>query len=385
MTTTTAEALQRHDPGGETPQRPPSSPGSSSTATRGGASPSATPPAGTPSRSAARRPSPGTPGRPPGAPPPTRRGRGARRVRLRPRPGRPPHRLHRVGRAAGRGRGGGGPGGRAGRGWTRGCGPCRVRRGQRIGARPGQPAALRAHLHVQGRRPPRPRPAPPAVRKRKQWLLYVDRWLLCLTWQGASAPAYEHWFAMANQSFLTFEIPQALWFFTDRELLATLPGGRDGGAAGPAGPVGTAGKSAPPALSREPARCRRRGGRRGAPGAGGRGAAGGVGLRAALRLLRPRARPLLRQLLDLAQHGRGGGRLRLPEGGRPGRRLPGADPGDRPVRVRPGPRRRAVPAAPPWSTRGGPRCAARTAPCAASRGASSGSPGCWWGPSPSAC
>jgi hypothetical protein len=69
--------------------------------------------------------------------------------------------------------------------------------------------------------------APPAVRKRKQWLLYVDRWLLCLTWQGATAAAYERWFAMANQSFLTFEIPQALWFFTDRELLATLPGRGD--------------------------------------------------------------------------------------------------------------------------------------------------------------
>ena len=102
--------------------------------------------------------------------------------------------------------------------------------------------------------------APPAERKRKQWLLYVDRWLLCLTWQGASAPAYEHWFAMANQSFLTFEIPQALWFFTDRELLATLPRPE---------PVGRRGrgdggeKYAPPALSREPARCRRRGG---APG-----------------------------------------------------------------------------------------------------------------------
>ena len=42
---------------------------------------------------------------------------------------------------------------------------------------------------------------PPAVRKRKQWLLYVDRWLQCLTWQGATARAYEYWFAMANQSF----------------------------------------------------------------------------------------------------------------------------------------------------------------------------------------
>jgi hypothetical protein len=78
----------------------------------------------------------------------------------------------------------------------------------------------------------------PAVRKRKQWLLYVDRWLLCLTWQGASAGAYEHWFAMANQSFLTFEIPQALWFSTDRALLATLPPAGEPGEPGEPGERG---------------------------------------------------------------------------------------------------------------------------------------------------
>ena len=66
------------------------------------------------------------------------------------------------------------------------------------------------------------RDAPAAVRKRKQWLLYVDRWLICVTWQGSSIEEYEYWFAMANQSFLTFEIPEALWFATDRELLAQL-------------------------------------------------------------------------------------------------------------------------------------------------------------------
>ena len=61
-----------------------------------------------------------------------------------------------------------------------------------------------------------------AVRKRKQWLLYVDTWLICLTWQGSSVAEYEYWFAMANHSFLTFELPQALWFYTDRELLGQL-------------------------------------------------------------------------------------------------------------------------------------------------------------------
>ena len=63
---------------------------------------------------------------------------------------------------------------------------------------------------------------PGAVRKRKQWLLYVDKWLICLTWQGSSVETYRYWFAMANQSFLTFELPEALWFHTDRELLAQL-------------------------------------------------------------------------------------------------------------------------------------------------------------------
>jgi len=63
---------------------------------------------------------------------------------------------------------------------------------------------------------------PGVVRKRKQWLLYVDKWLICLTWQGSSVEEYRYWFAMANQSFLTFELPTALWFYTDRELLAQL-------------------------------------------------------------------------------------------------------------------------------------------------------------------
>jgi hypothetical protein len=60
------------------------------------------------------------------------------------------------------------------------------------------------------------------VRKRKQWLLYVEKWLICLTWQGSTVEEYRYWFAMANQSFLTFELPTALWFYTDRDLLAQL-------------------------------------------------------------------------------------------------------------------------------------------------------------------
>lgn len=61
------------------------------------------------------------------------------------------------------------------------------------------------------------------LRKRKQWLMYVDTWLMCLTWQGSNLEEYEYWFNMVNHSFLTFEIPQALWFATDRDLSAVRP------------------------------------------------------------------------------------------------------------------------------------------------------------------
>jgi hypothetical protein len=55
-------------------------------------------------------------------------------------------------------------------------------------------------------------------RKRKQWVMYVDTWLMCVTWQGSSPEAYKHWLALANYSFNTFQIPEALWFATDRDL-----------------------------------------------------------------------------------------------------------------------------------------------------------------------
>ena len=65
------------------------------------------------------------------------------------------------------------------------------------------------------------------TRKRKQWLLYVDTWLMCLTWQGSSPETYAYWMPMANQSFLTFEIPEALWFATDRDLATARSGGAE--------------------------------------------------------------------------------------------------------------------------------------------------------------
>src|SRR5262245_49790841 len=56
-----------------------------------------------------------------------------------------------------------------------------------------------------------------AIRKRKQWLFYVDTWLMVLTWQGSSPEEYEYWLAMANYCFATFTLPEALWFATDPE------------------------------------------------------------------------------------------------------------------------------------------------------------------------
>ena len=57
------------------------------------------------------------------------------------------------------------------------------------------------------------------LRKRKSWMLYVDRWLIVMTYQGSSVEEYGYWFAMANYSFATFYLPEALWFATDRDLV----------------------------------------------------------------------------------------------------------------------------------------------------------------------
>ncbi len=56
------------------------------------------------------------------------------------------------------------------------------------------------------------------VRRRKLWILYVDKWLIVLTFQGSSLEAYDHWLAMANYSFDTFNVPAELWFSVDRDL-----------------------------------------------------------------------------------------------------------------------------------------------------------------------
>ena len=56
------------------------------------------------------------------------------------------------------------------------------------------------------------------TRKRKVWAMYVDKWLMVLTYQGETVDEWEHWYGMANQSFHHFVIPTELWFATDREI-----------------------------------------------------------------------------------------------------------------------------------------------------------------------
>jgi hypothetical protein len=56
------------------------------------------------------------------------------------------------------------------------------------------------------------------IRKRKVWAMYVGKWLMVLTYQGETVEEWEHWYAMANQSFFHFVIPPELWFTMERDL-----------------------------------------------------------------------------------------------------------------------------------------------------------------------
>ena len=49
-------------------------------------------------------------------------------------------------------------------------------------------------------------------------MLYVDRWMMVLTFHGATVEEYHYWLAMVNHSFDTFTLPEELWFATDRDL-----------------------------------------------------------------------------------------------------------------------------------------------------------------------
>jgi hypothetical protein len=62
-----------------------------------------------------------------------------------------------------------------------------------------------------------------ATRKRKVWIMYVDKWQIVLTYQGESPEEYEYWLPMGNYAFFHFNIPQELWFATDRDLNQPSP------------------------------------------------------------------------------------------------------------------------------------------------------------------
>lgn len=58
------------------------------------------------------------------------------------------------------------------------------------------------------------------VRQRRVWTLYVDTWRIVLVWQGSTPDEYAYWLPMGNYAFATFDLPEALWFATDRDLRA---------------------------------------------------------------------------------------------------------------------------------------------------------------------
>lgn len=62
-----------------------------------------------------------------------------------------------------------------------------------------------------------------ATRKRKTWIMYVDTWQIVLTYQGESPEEYEYWLPMGNYAFMHFNVPEALWFATDRDLNKPSP------------------------------------------------------------------------------------------------------------------------------------------------------------------
>jgi hypothetical protein len=59
------------------------------------------------------------------------------------------------------------------------------------------------------------------TRKWRQWVMYVDHWMIVVTYQAQNPVEYDYWYAMINHSFLTFNIPQELWFAVDRNLAGT--------------------------------------------------------------------------------------------------------------------------------------------------------------------
>jgi len=61
------------------------------------------------------------------------------------------------------------------------------------------------------------------IRKRKVWFLYVDTWQMVVCFQGESPEEYQYWLPMGNYAFALFQLPEALWFATDRDLAGLMP------------------------------------------------------------------------------------------------------------------------------------------------------------------
>jgi hypothetical protein len=57
-----------------------------------------------------------------------------------------------------------------------------------------------------------------ALRKRRIWIMYVDRFLIVFAYQGESVEDYDFWLPMGNTMFFHMKIPDSFWFATDRDL-----------------------------------------------------------------------------------------------------------------------------------------------------------------------
>jgi hypothetical protein len=55
------------------------------------------------------------------------------------------------------------------------------------------------------------------TRKRKVWYTYAANWLLVIAYQGETVAEYDYWLPMGNYLFMTFDLPEVLWFATDRD------------------------------------------------------------------------------------------------------------------------------------------------------------------------
>src|SRR5690606_36046114 len=77
------------------------------------------------------------------------------------------------------------------------------------------------------------------TRKRRTWALFVDKWRYVLILQGTTPEEFASRTPTGNYAFARFELPQELWFATDRDLSpyarATSDDGTEDAAADAAG------------------------------------------------------------------------------------------------------------------------------------------------------